>query len=107
MKTAKDVHRRAGGGLNESVVAALFNTPASGAGSAGTPEGRVVFKVTADSTPPIDLESPKAKALANAASGGLTDDLISQYVSAIEQQLGVSIDENALQAPPKASLKPR
>jgi peptidyl-prolyl cis-trans isomerase D len=98
VKTATDVHRRGGGGLNESVVAALFNTSASGAGSAGTPEGRVVFKVTADSTPPVDLDSPKAKALANAANAGLTDDLIAQYIAAMEHQLGVSIDENALQA---------
>ena len=98
VKTATDVHRRGGGGLNESVVAALFNTSASGAGSAGTPEGRVVFKVTADSTPPIDFDSPKVKALTNAANAGLTDDLIAQYVAAMEHQLGVSIDENALQA---------
>jgi peptidyl-prolyl cis-trans isomerase D len=98
VKTATDVHRRGGDALNASVVAALFNTSASGAGSAGTPEGRVVFKVTADSTPPIDFDSPKVKALADAANAGLTDDLIAQYVAAMEHQLGVSIDENALQA---------
>lgn len=98
VKTATDVHRRGGGGLNESVIAAVFNTSASGAGSAGTPEGRVVFKVTADSTPPIDFESPAVKALGNAANTGLTDDLIAQYIAAMEHKLGVSIDENALQA---------
>jgi peptidyl-prolyl cis-trans isomerase D len=98
VKSATDVHRRGGGGLSESVVAALFNTSASGAGSASTPEGRVVFKVTADSTPPIDPDDPKVKALAKAAGAGLTDDLIAQYVAAMEHQLGVSVDENALQA---------
>ncbi|MGA2795137.1 MAG: peptidyl-prolyl cis-trans isomerase, partial [Roseiarcus sp.] len=98
VKSATDVRRRGGGGLNESVVAALFNTSPSGAGSAATPEGRVVFKVTVDSTPPIDPDDPKVKALANAAGAGLTDDLIAQYVAAMERQLGVSVDENALQA---------
>jgi len=99
VKTATDVHRRGtASGLNESVVAALFNTSATGAGSAATPEGRVVFKVTADSTPPIDVDSPKVKPLADAASAGLADDVIAQYVAALEHQLGVSIDENALQA---------
>ena len=98
VKTATDVHRRGGGGLNESVIAAVFNTSASGAGSAGTPEGRVVFKVTADSTPPIDFDSPAVKALGNSANTGLTDDLIAQYIAAMEHKLGVSIDENALQA---------
>jgi peptidyl-prolyl cis-trans isomerase D len=98
VKSATDVRRRGGGGLSESVVAALFNTSASGAGSAATPEGRVVFKVTADSTPPIDPDDPKVKALAKAAGAGLTDDLIAQYVAAMERQLGVSVNENALEA---------
>lgn len=98
VKSATDVHRQGGGGLNASVVAALFNTSSFGAGSAATPEGRVVFKVTADSTPPIDPDDPKVKALANRAGAGLTDDLIAEYVAALERQLGVSVDENALQA---------
>ncbi len=98
VKTASDVHRRGGGGLNEAVVAALFNTSSSGAGSAATPEGRVVFKVTADSTPPVDFDDAKVKALAANAAAGLSDDLIAEYVSALERQLGVSVNENALQA---------
>lgn len=98
VKSASDVHRRGGGGLSEGVVAALFNTSASGAGSAATPEGRVVFKVTADSTPPVDLADPKVKALSSRADGQLTDDLLDQYVSALERRLGVRVDENALQA---------
>jgi peptidyl-prolyl cis-trans isomerase D len=98
VKSVTNVHRRGGGEMNESVVAALFNTSSSGAGSAATPEGRVVFKVTADSTPPIDPGDPKVKALANAAGAGLTDDLVAQYVAAMEHQLGVSVNEDALQA---------
>ncbi|MGO8833291.1 MAG: peptidylprolyl isomerase, partial [Roseiarcus sp.] len=98
VKTASDVHRRGGGGLNEAVVAALFNTSSSGAGSAATPEGRVVFKVTADSTPPVDFDDAKVKALAANAAAGLSDDLIAEYVSALERRLGVSVNENALQA---------
>ena len=98
VKTASDVHRRGGGGSNEAVVAALFNTSSSGAGSAATPEGRVVFKVTADSTPPVDFDDAKVKALAANAAAGLSDDLIAEYVSALERRLGVSVNENALQA---------
>ena len=39
-KTAADLHRRGAASVNESVVAAVFNTPPTGAGSAATPEGR-------------------------------------------------------------------
>ncbi len=51
VKTATDVHRAEQGGMPESVVAAIFRQPADGAGSAATPDGRVVFKITADRTP--------------------------------------------------------
>ncbi|WP_158815105.1 SurA N-terminal domain-containing protein [Methylocapsa sp. S129] len=97
-KSATDIHRRGGGGLDESVVAAIFNTSSAGAGSAATPAGRVVFKVTADSTPPIDPADPKVKALQSSVNEGLTDDLVSQYIAELQRQLGVVINDNALQA---------
>jgi peptidyl-prolyl cis-trans isomerase D len=97
-KTAADLHRRGGGAVNPSVVAAVFNTSSAGAGSAATPEGRVVFKITADSTPPIDPADPRLKALQTRGNEGLTNDAINQYVSALQRQLGVSINEGALQA---------
>jgi peptidyl-prolyl cis-trans isomerase D len=97
VKNAADVHRRGGGGLDESVVTAIFQAPPDGAGSAETPAGRIVFKITADSTPPVDAAAPNVKALQSRAAGGVTDDLVGQYISALEQQLGVRVDENALQ----------
>jgi peptidyl-prolyl cis-trans isomerase D len=97
MKSAADIHRSGGGGLSESVVAALFNTPNSGAGSAATPEGRVVFKITADSTPPIDPADPKIKTLQARADAGLTDDVIGQYLAELQRQLGVVVNNDALQ----------
>ena len=48
VKTATDIHRAERGSLPESVVAAIFRQPADGAGSAATPDGRTVFKITAD-----------------------------------------------------------
>lgn len=97
-KTATDLHRRGAASVNESVVAAVFNTPSSGAGSAATPEGRVIFKVTADSTPPIDPADSRVKALQSRGDEGLTNDVINQYVSALQRQLGVSVNQGALQA---------
>jgi peptidyl-prolyl cis-trans isomerase D len=98
VKAATDIHRRgASGGLDEPVVAAIFNTPPEGAGSAATPQGRVLFKITSDSTPPFDAADSKAKALQNGANEGLTDDLIGQYIAELQRQLGVVINENALE----------
>jgi peptidyl-prolyl cis-trans isomerase D len=98
-KSATDIHRRgAAGGLDETVVAAVFNTSAAGAGSAATPQGRVIFKISADSTPPFDAADPKAKSLQNSANTGLADDLVSQYIAQLQRQLGVVINDNALQA---------
>lgn len=97
-KNATDIHRRGGGGLDESVVTAIFNSPPSAAGSAATPGGRAVFKITGDATPPFNAEDPTAKALQNSANAGLTDDLVSQYIAALQRQLGVTVNDNALQA---------
>jgi len=98
VKKAADIHRQGGASLPESIVTALFATPAEGAGSAATPEGRAVFKVTADATPPIDWTDPKTKTLQDKASSGLTDDFVSQYVSALQRELGVTIDDAVLRS---------
>jgi peptidyl-prolyl cis-trans isomerase D len=97
VKSATDIHRRGGGGLDESVVAAIFNTSSTGASSAATPAGRVVFKVTADSTPPFDANDQKAKALQGSADRGLTDDVLNEYIAELQHQLGVVINQNALE----------
>jgi peptidyl-prolyl cis-trans isomerase D len=97
VKSAADIHRRGGGGLEEPVVAAVFNTSSAGAGSAATPAGRVVFKVTADATPPVDFSDPKVKALQSKVAEATTNDIVSQYIAQLQRQLGVAINENALQ----------
>ncbi len=96
--SAADIHRRGGGGLAESVVSAVFATPPNGAGSAATPEGRVVFKITADVTPPTDANDPAVKAAAERLAGALRSSLITQYVTALERELGVRIHDDVLQA---------
>jgi peptidyl-prolyl cis-trans isomerase D len=84
--------------LDEAVVAALFNTPSAGAGSAATPQGRVIFKISADSTPPFDAADPKAKTLQTNANTALADDLVSEYIAQLQRQLGVVVNDNALLA---------
>jgi peptidyl-prolyl cis-trans isomerase D len=98
MKPAQDVHRAEQTALPESVVAAIFREPADGAGSAATPDGRVVFKITADSTPPVDFADARVKAMAEKLDGATRESLLDQYVEALRRTLGVVVHPEALQA---------
>jgi peptidyl-prolyl cis-trans isomerase D len=51
VKSAKEIRRAGGGGLPAGVAAAVFTVALDKAGSAIAPDGRIVFKVTSDSTP--------------------------------------------------------
>jgi peptidyl-prolyl cis-trans isomerase D len=97
VKSAKDVHRSGGGGLADSVVAAAFSSPPNGAGSAATPDGRVVFKIVADATPPINLDDAAVKAAARQLAGGLQSGVVEQFIMALERELGVKVNESVLE----------
>jgi peptidyl-prolyl cis-trans isomerase D len=98
VKTATDVHRAEQTSLPESVVAAIFRQPADGAGSAATPDGRVVFKITADRTPPVDFADARVKAMGSELENSTRDSLLDQYVAALRRTLGVAIHQDALQS---------
>ena len=98
VKTATDVHRAEQTALPESVVAAIFRQPADGAGSAATPDGRVVFKITADRTPPVDFADARVKAMASELDTATRESLLDQYVAALRRKLGVSIHQDVLQS---------
>ena len=98
MKSAQDVHRAEQTTLAQSVVAAVFREPADGAGSAATPDGRVVFKITADTTPQVDFADARVKAMASQLDTTTRDSLLDQYVEALRRTLGVVIHPEALQA---------
>jgi peptidyl-prolyl cis-trans isomerase D len=98
VKTATDVHRAEQGSLPEAVVAAMFRQPADGAGSAATPDGRVVFKITADRTPPVDFADARVKAMASELETGTRNSLLDQYVAALRRTLGVSVHPDVLQS---------
>jgi peptidyl-prolyl cis-trans isomerase D len=97
-KSAADVRRRGGASLPANVVAAIFALPPDKAGSASVPEGRLVFKITSDTTPPYMAADPGAKTEAERLQGGLREGMIEQYVEALQQQLGVTINPQVLQA---------
>ena len=96
-KSAADIHRD-DKGLPELVVAAIFREPADGSGSAATPDGRTVFKITADKTPQVDFADLRVKAMAEKLDGAARDSLLDQYVAGLRRSLGVTVNQNVLQS---------
>ncbi|HUO55184.1 MAG TPA: SurA N-terminal domain-containing protein [Rhodoblastus sp.] len=92
--------KRAGApGLTPEAAQQIFGTPVGGAGVALADKGgRIVFKVTDATTPPLDFKNPTIAGLAPQLQGGLADDLFSQYVSGLQTQLGAHVNQTALRA---------
>jgi peptidyl-prolyl cis-trans isomerase D len=85
-------------GVPASVTAAAFRTAKDGAGQTAGAGGdeAVVFRVTDISVPPVDLASDDIKKLKEALQRSLEDELIAQYVTKLESDIGTSINEAAL-----------
>ena len=81
-----------------SVVEAIFREPADGAGSAAAPGGRWVFKITADKTPPLDPSIRAPNRLSISSIARRPKRLLDQYVVALRQSLGVTVNQSALQS---------
>jgi peptidyl-prolyl cis-trans isomerase D len=84
--------------LPEAVVAAIFREPADGVGSAATPDGRTVFKITADKTPPVEAIDPQVKQIAHELDGASRQSLVEQYVAALRRTLGVTVNSTVMQS---------
>lgn len=83
--------------LAVEAVNRVFALPVGKAGHAanGT-DSRAVFKVTAASVPPIVTTTQAAQTIENQLRTGFGDDLISQYIAQVRQDLGVTINQQAL-----------
>jgi peptidyl-prolyl cis-trans isomerase D len=98
VETAKSFKRDASPpGLNAGVVAAAFRTPKDAAGQ--TPDaaanGWVVFRVTDVTAPAVDLSSDEMKRLRDNLQRAEVDELLAQYITKLESQIGTSINEAA------------
>ncbi len=100
MQKATAVQRNKSNGFaSAKLVEAAFRTPK---GVVGSVEGdketeRYVFVVTAVNDPALDPNSPEAKAIATQLDRAYTDEFLGAYVTQIESELGVSINQSALQ----------
>ena len=97
--TAADLQRRKPAGfVPAKVVDAVFKTAKNEPGSAEgeTQTQRFVFRVTAVTDPTLDAASPEAKQLSTSLQASYADDIIGQYIARLETEIGVTLNQSAL-----------
>jgi peptidyl-prolyl cis-trans isomerase D len=99
VETADNLLRnKPGPGLSTKVVAAVFRTAKDAFGSAegDQPSDWVVFRVTGVSMPKIDSNLPQEKQIEDTLQSQQNNDILGQYVAALQDSLGLSINQAAL-----------
>src|SRR5262249_2486151 len=86
------------GALSAAAVDAVFRTAkdAAGKGDAAQPTEQIVFPVTDIVVPKLDTASEDAKPLVEPLNRGLSEDVFSEYVARLENEIGVTINQAAL-----------
>lgn len=98
VKNVTDLARNAAkDDLAAEAVNRIFAVPVGKAGHAanGT-DARAVFKVTSATVPPLVTTTQAAQNAENQLRTGFGDDLLSQYITQVRQDLGVTINQQAL-----------
>jgi peptidyl-prolyl cis-trans isomerase D len=88
----------ASGALSTAAVDAVFRTAkdAVGTAEAHEPGEQVVFRVTEIVVPPLDMASEEVKRTVDTLNRGLSEDLLSEYIARLESEVGVTINQSAL-----------
>ena len=96
-------------GLSAAAVAEIFKTPqdVSASVEGGTPGERIVFRVAEIKVPPFDPENAESKRIDEALRSRITEDLIAQYIARIQSDVGVSINQSALNQVNGSSTSPQ
>lgn len=84
--------------LSAATVDAIFRTRKDEFGMAeAAPAGeQIVFKVTGIEIPSLDVASEEAKRAQETLNRSVTEDIFSEYVARLESELGVTINQSAL-----------
>ncbi|MEA3027309.1 MAG: peptidyl-prolyl cis-trans isomerase [Alphaproteobacteria bacterium] len=84
-------------GLSPAAVTEVFKTPQDSVGSVeANPTERIVFRVTEIKVAPLDPEAADAKRIDEALRARVTEDLIAQYLAHVQGEIGVSVNQTAL-----------
>jgi peptidyl-prolyl cis-trans isomerase D len=85
-------------GIPARALDVIFATPKDQAASTegATPTDRMVFRVTEITVPPLEAESAEAKRFDDLLRRAMSDDMLAQYVARLESDIGVTINQAAL-----------
>ena len=85
-------------GLSPATVAEVFKTPQNQAGTAegASPTERLVFRMIEIKVPPLDPEAADVKRIDEALRLRTTEDLIVQYLTRVQSEIGVTVNASAL-----------
>ena len=85
-------------GIPARAIDVVFRTPKDGVASVDgvTQTDRIVFRVTEITVPALDPESADAKRIDETLRRAMSDDLLAQYVARLETDIGVTINQAAL-----------
>ncbi len=93
---ANDVKRIGTTSVSPAVVVRAFALPVGGVGAAaGEGLSRVVFKVNDSVVPEFDADSDVMKQVGDQLRAGLAEELLSQYILKLQNDLGVKINDAA------------
>jgi peptidyl-prolyl cis-trans isomerase D len=99
VETLAGIKRGQGSGpLSAAAVDAVFRTAkdAVGKADAAMPAEQVVFRVTDIVVPKLDAASEDAKRISETLDRGLSEDLYAEYIAHLENEIGVTINQSAL-----------
>jgi peptidyl-prolyl cis-trans isomerase D len=97
--TLRDLKRgQASGPLSAAGVDAVFATAKGAVGKADAAQAaeQVVFRVTDIVVPKFDPSSEEAKRIIATLNRGLSEDVFAEYVARLEKEVGVTINQSAL-----------
>jgi peptidyl-prolyl cis-trans isomerase D len=98
VETKSDLKRQGGAQLPARVISEVFRTAKDAVGSAEgqNPTDRVIFRVTDVKVPAFDANSVTATRLMDQLKSSYSDDILSQYVSRLESDIGTDINRGAI-----------
>ncbi len=84
--------------ISERMTDAIFHTAKDGVNSAegDKPTDWIVFRVTDDKIPPVDLNSANARQIDQKLVRDISDDVFGQYMASVEDELGTTVNQTAL-----------
>ncbi len=99
LKRDDKVRRSEPSSLPQGAVVRIFGLPVGDiASAAGEGQSRIVFKILDSVTPPMEADSDVMKSLGDQLRTALTEDLVTQYLAALQSHTGVRINEAAVRA---------